>query len=202
MLITALAGLVVVVGEYFQFAQNMNVLTTFNTWFQVAQTVAFPIGLISLFLVHGANVQRKRQRWVLSLLLIVVTSIYLVVSLITGPRAGTAMDWVYQGYISPAGSTLYGIIAFVITSCTFRTFRFRSREATVLVVAALFILIAQSPLGGLLWSKWGTIGDWIVLVPSNAASRAIVLGAYLGGFATAIRVLLGIERAHIGGMAK
>jgi hypothetical protein len=202
MLITALAGLVVVVGQYFFFAQQHHWLTTFNQWYQIATTVAYPIGLVSLFAVHAKNIQRKRARWPLSLMLIVVTSIYLVVALITGPAAGTAMDWVFQSYIAPAGATLYGIIAFIITSCAFRVFRFRSREATVLIITAIFILIAQSPLGGLLWSQWAPIGNWILTVPNNAAFRAITLGAYLGGFATAIRVLLGIERSHIGGVAK
>jgi hypothetical protein len=202
MLITALSGLIVVVGQYFQFAQNINMLQTFNTWFQVASTIAFPVGLVSLFAVHAHNIQRKRQRWPLSLLLIVCTSVYLIASLISGPKAGTVMDWVFQAYVAPAGATLYGIIAFVITSATFRVFRFRSREATVLIVVALFIMIAQAPLGGLISAQWNTVGNWLLTVPSNAANRAMLLGAYLGGFATAIRVLLGIERAHIGGTAK
>jgi hypothetical protein len=201
-LITAVSGLIVIVGQYFQFAQNINLLTTFNTWFQVASSVAFPVGLVSLFIVHGHNVQRKRTRWPLSLVLMLATAVYLVASLITGPAKGTVMDWVYQAYVSPASSTLYGMIAFIITSCCFRCFRFRSREATVLIAIALFVLIGESPLGDLLFNGWNHVTLWIIAVPSSATNRAILLGAYMGGFATAVRVLLGIERAHIGTVGK
>jgi hypothetical protein len=202
MLITALAGLVVVFGQYFQAGQNLNTLTTFNTWFQIGTTVAYPIGLVSLTIVHLHNIQRKRQDWWMSAILIVATYVYLIVSLFSGPKTGTPMNWVYQGYISPASATLYGMIAFIITSATFRVFRFRSREAIVLIAVAMFILLAQAPLGDAIWSGWDHVGTWIELVPGNAAYRAITLGAYLGAFATAIRILLGIERAHIGGLGK
>ncbi len=202
MLITALAGLFVIVSQYFQFAQNLHWLADMNQWYQIAITVAFPVGLISLIQVHLNNIRRHRQQWVFSVVLLVATAVYLVVSLITGPAHGTAMDWVYQGFISPASATLYGMIAFIITSCTFRVFRFRSREATILIIGALLVLFAQAPIGDAIFSRWGHLGTWLENVPGTAAFRAIILGAYLGGFATAIRIILGIERAHIGGFSK
>ncbi len=200
--ITGLSGLMVIVGEYLRFAQNLGWLTTFNTWFQVATTVAFPIGLVSLTLVHGHNIQRKRADWGLSILMLAATYVYLAFDLVSGPANGTVMSWVYTAYISPVAATLYAMTSFLITSATFRTFRCRNREATLLVVAALFIVVAQSPLAGLISHYWGATATWIINYPSNAAFRAITLGAYLGAFATAIRILLGIERAHLGSLAK
>jgi peptidoglycan/LPS O-acetylase OafA/YrhL len=202
MLITSVAGLFVIVSQYFQFAQNLHWLSAMNQWYQIAITIAFPVGLISLAMVHIGNIRRRRQRWVFSVVLLIAVTVYLIVSLITGPAHGKAMDWVYQGFISPASATLYGMIAFIITSCTFRVFRFRSREATILIIGALIVLLAQAPLGDAIWSGWGHFGTWLENVPGTAAFRAIVLGAYLGAFATAIRIILGIERAHIGGFAK
>ena len=202
MLITALAGLVVVFGQYIQAGQNANMLTTFNTWFQIGTSVAYPIGLVSLTIVHLHNIQRKRADWWMSALLLLATYVYLLLSLIMGSPTSGPMNWIYLGYISPASATLYGMIAFIITSATFRVFRFRSREAIVLIAVAMFILLAQAPLGDAIWSRWGHVGTWIELVPGNAAYRAITLGAYLGAFATAIRILLGIERSHIGGLGK
>ena len=202
MLITALAGLVVVFGQYIQVGQSSGLLTTFNSWFQVGTTVAFPIGLVSLTIIHLHNIQRKRARWWISAIMLLATYVYLVLSLVVGSPTSGPMDWVFLAYITPAGATLYAMIAFIITSATFRVFRFRSREAIVLIAVALFILLAQAPLGDAIFSGWGHIGTWIEQVPGNAAYRAITLGAYLGGFATAIRILLGIERSHIGGFGK
>jgi hypothetical protein len=202
MLITALAGLVVVVGEYLHFGHTAGLLTTFNQWFQVATAVAFPVGLVSLTLVHLHNISRKRQRWAFSVVLLLATYIYLVVSLITGPKTGTAMDWVYQAYIAPASATMYGMIAFLITSAAFRTFKFRSLEVAILIAVSLFLIVGSSPLGDLVIHGWSAAGLWLTATPGGAAYRAVTLGLYLGAFATGIRVLLGIERAHIGGLSR
>jgi hypothetical protein len=131
LILTAVSGLLVVVSQYFRFAQSLNWLTTANAVFQVASAVALPVGLVSLTIVHVHTVSRKRQGWPFSVLLLAATYVYTVSSLITGPKPGTPMTWLYTTVVSPASATLYGMVAFVITSACFRTFRFRSREASV-----------------------------------------------------------------------
>lgn len=202
MLITALSGLVVVVGEYFKFAHNINLLTTFNTWFQIAETIVYPVGLVSLTIVHLHHIQRKHANWVFSIMLLVLTYVYAISNLITGPAAGTPMNWVLNAFIAPASATLYGMIAFVITSAVFRTFGLRSREVSVLIVTTMIVVLGTAPIGGTIFAQWPHFSSWLEAVPGNAAYRAMILGMYLGAFGTAIRILIGVERAHIGGYAK
>ena len=58
-------------------------------------------------------------------------------------------------------------------------------------------MIRFVPLGPI--SNWiSDISAWILKVPNMAAKRAIFIGVGLGMVATAIKVLLGIERSYLG----
>ena len=81
----------------------------------------------------------------------------------------------------------------------FRAFRARNIEATVLLVAAIIVMIGRVPIGEALSERLPTIVNWLMEVPNTAARRAIFVGAALGAIATGIRIILGIERSHLGG---
>ena len=43
-----------------------------------------------------------------------------------------------------------------------------------------------------------SLAQWILDYANNAGRRAILIGAALGGVATSLRVILGLERSHLG----
>ena len=71
----------------------------------------------------------------------------------------------------------------------------------MLLIAAAVVMLGAVPIGAalpLIGDDMPKITDWLLGVPNVAARRAIFIGAALGAVATGLRVILGIERSHLG----
>jgi len=114
-------------------------------------------------------------------------------------KTPTTYKWVFDFVFVPLTATMFALLAFYIASAAFRAFRARNIEATVLLVAAVIVMIGRVPIGEALSDKLPVIVNWLMEVPNTAARRAIFIGAALGAIATGLRIILGIERSHLGG---
>jgi len=117
---------------------------------------------------------------------------------LAGITSGTLFDRLYNRVYVPLSATMYGLLAFYIASAAFRAFRVRTPEAALLAVAAIIVMIGRVPIGEKIWDGIPLLTDWIMNVPNLAAKRAILIGAALGGIATGLKILLGIERNFLG----
>jgi hypothetical protein len=69
--------------------------------------------------------------------------------------------------------------------------------ATILLVSAIIVMLGRVPVGEQLVPGIARASDWLLTVPNMAAKRAIAIGLGLGGSATALKVVLGIEAPHL-----
>jgi len=96
----------------------------------------------------------------------------------------------------PLQSTMFALLAFFISSASYRAFRARNLLASLLLIAALIVMLRFTP------GPWGDLisktSTWVMNVPNLAAQRAIIIGIGLGMVATALKVILGIERGYMG----
>lgn len=112
---------------------------------------------------------------------------------------GPGFKWLFDSVLVPLDSTMFALLAFFMASAAYRTFRARTPEATLLLVAAVILMLGRVPLGEMIHHQFPTVAEWLMSVPTVAAKRAIMFGAALGGIATSMRIILGIERSHLGG---
>jgi len=92
---------------------------------------------------------------------------------------------------------MFSLLAFFIASAAYRAFRARSVLASLLLLAALVVMLRVVYLGPAS-PPINMAADWIINVPNLAAKRAILIGVGLGIVATALKVILGIERSYLG----
>jgi hypothetical protein len=78
-------------------------------------------------------------------------------------------------------------------------------EATLLLLAAFFVMLGRVPVGDTLtqfmpegW-RLSSLASWVMNFPNAAGQRAIMIGVALGIVSTSLRIILGIERSHLGG---
>ena len=97
----------------------------------------------------------------------------------------------------PILATMFSLLAFFISSAAYRAFRARNLLATLLWIAALIVMLRFNPF--LPFPEYfARTSNWLMNVPNLAAQRAIVIGIGLGIVATALKVILGIERGYMG----
>ncbi len=123
-----------------------------------------------------------------------------------GPlEKGSGLQWIYDNIYDPLSSTMFALLAFFIASAAYRAFRARSSEAALLLFAGFVVMLGQIPFGNWLTAflpegwRMSDLADWIMTYPNMAAQRAIMIGVALGVVATALKIILGLERGYLGG---
>lgn len=214
--ITFIVGTLLIVAVFVPPLENLE--KDFNVFFDIIAVFAFFLGGGNLMRVHVTKLMRRRKDWEFSIVTIAGFLFMLFIGLFKIGNPGgiaAAVDadgsWfqtMFNNVINPLQSTMYSLLAFFVASASYRAFRAKNREATMLLIAAFIILLGRTPLGLMLTSwmpDWMSIGQipnlaiWIMNGPNLAGQRAILIGISLGVVATSLRLILGVERSYLGG---
>ena len=204
LLITMITGLVFAAQYYVPHPSSELLLTSTTKWLQIIGGFALVLGVTSLFHIHAVKIRRKEAGWGYSLVLYVSMLGTIVVGLWASGKEAvdggmTAFGWVYSYMMVPLQGTMFAILAFFIASAAYRSFRARSREAAVLLVAAVIVMMGRVPLGEYLVPISGDISQWILNVLNASVRRAILIGVSLGAVALSFKIIFGVERSYLGG---
>ncbi len=156
------------------------------------------LGIVNILRANVGVVKRRGKEWGFKLLLILTLAVMSLSSFIWGTQEGTVYHWMFQNMQAPMMSTMFSLLAFFIASAAYRAFRARTKEATILLVVSVIVMMGRIPMGGFLWHKLPEYTDWIMAFPNLAVQRGIIIGAALGAASMSLRIILGIERTYMG----
>jgi hypothetical protein len=208
LLITAIVGVVLVVAyviPHFPFNRMSN---WSSDWFSIVAAFAVWLGALNLFKLSLEKIYARKGDWGYAVITVLCFILITVVGFSEGRgfrNPGTGFDWLYNYVYSPLSSTMFAILAFFVASASYRAFRARNLDATLLLAAAFFVMLGRVPVGDLLVSflpehwRMSNLSTWIMNFPNTAGQRAIMIGIALGTVSASLRIILGIERSHLGG---
>lgn len=173
--------------------------TDLNNWAVVIGAFALGLGAYSLILRNGRIISRKAPMWPYSVILLVTMAVFVATGLITGSVSSPQYNWIYSSFVMPVSSTLYGMNAFFIASASYRAFKARSWEAVVLLIAAVFLMLKNAPIGGVISPVLPQIGTVIWDFAGATGMRALLIGIGIGTLALGLRVIVGQEKTPLGG---
>ena len=207
LIITAVVGITLIVVYFIPHQPLSGLRDLFSDWYNVIAAFAIYLGILNLLKNSGDKIYKKKKGWGFSVVIILGFLLITIVGLASGSRfgdIGTSFYYIYDRIYFPLMATMFAILAFFIGSASYRAFRARNKEATMLLLAAFIVMLGRVPIGYYL-SSWlpegwrlGNIADWIMDVPQTAGQRAVMIGVALGTVSTSLRVILGIERAFLG----
>ena len=191
-------GAVVVLAMFFTAKPLQDWSKWFLEWRVILAAFALSLGAGNLLRVHSNRIRLKAKSYGYSYVLLACLVGYFLLG-VTLKRTNVAysfiFDWVYQ----PISATVFSLNAFYISTACYRAFRARNLQAAVLLISGVIVMLGKVGIGYAMWPGFAAITDWIMNVPNSAAMRAVNIGAALGMLGVSLRVVLGLERGHLGG---
>jgi len=216
--ITAFVGSILVIAYFIPHPPFDQLREDFSIFFDIIAAVAFILGGGNLIRMHGNRVSRREKGYGYSLVTVIGFALVLVIGLTkmgnpdgfrnsSVTAAGSYFDLAYQYVFRPCAATMFALLAFYVASASFRAFRAKNVEASILLLVAFIILVGRTFVGAWL-TAWlppsldfltiPYLADKIMTVLNFAGNRAIMIGIALGIVSTSLKVIIGIDRSYLG----
>ncbi|MAP86856.1 hypothetical protein CMK16_05740 [Candidatus Poribacteria bacterium] len=199
-------GVVMVLIEFSPHPYSKSLYYEVINWSLIIGPFALVLGVATLVQTHWLRIRRRAEYWQYSFVVFIGMIVMVAIGIPFGP-SHKAFKWLFKYIQIPMDATMFSLLAFFIASASYRAFRARTLEATLLLVAALIVMIGNAPIGDFIWNKIMPFGDnlpstvrqWILENPNLSSRRGVILGVSLGIISQSIRIILGIERSYLGG---
>ncbi len=192
------SGALIILKYFFDHSLLQVLGTTVAGWRVTVAAFALGVGAVNLVQIHGRLVLKKAPDSGASLLLLASLAGFTILGITAGPGS-TAYKWFWDNVYQPIYGAIASLLAFMVISASYRAFKARNWQSTVLMASAIIVMLGQIGVGEKMFSSLPLVSQWIMAIPNTAGMRGISIGGALGAIALSVRVLLGFERSYMGG---
>jgi len=164
-------------------------------WYDIIAGFAVFLGSLNLLKLHLTRVTRKTKNWQYSIFSVVGFLVMVIFGFI---YHGSEVDWgkhldakdsyfywMYWYIYQPLSTTMFALLAFFVASASYRAFRIRNYEATLLLVSGIILMLGRVPIGSLI--PWWIVGGLYIslifaLFKSYFASKDVLLYSFIGAY--------------------
>tara|TARA_Y100000590_G_C15537972_1_gene945798 strand:+ start:85 stop:903 length:819 start_codon:yes stop_codon:yes gene_type:complete len=165
-------------------------------WFDILASFAIFLGGFNLLKLQIQKVIKKQSGWEYSIF--AIAGLFFAITAgffykgnpdiewgthVTGK--GTLFKWMFNYMFAPMQATMFALLAFYVASASYRAFRIRNFEATLLLVSGIIIMIGRVPLGS-------NISSWFIMYLLVLLIGITINIIYKNKQYTAISVCLGL----------
>jgi hypothetical protein len=136
-------------------------------WFDILASFAIILGALNLMKLQGRKIIKRQAGWPYSVFAILGFVFAIIAGfIIKGNDAvawgahvtsdGTMFKWLFDHIFTPLSATMFALLAFFVASASYRAFRIRNLEATLLLASGIIIMIGRVPIGS-------NISTWFVM---------------------------------------
>jgi hypothetical protein len=195
--LTAIVGLILIMDYFFKITWLSPIAGHMQNWGVIIAAFALALAAVNLFKIHSIRISRRNPGMLNSIVLLggLLAMVYSGIFL---GRTSKPFDFMFQSIYTPLAAAFYAMTAFNLASAAYRAFRARSVQAAILLVTGVLLMLGRAPIGEVIWDKFPTIANWIMSVGNLAGSRGIMISIAVGTIGVSLRVLVGVDRAHLG----
>jgi hypothetical protein len=192
-------GILMIVQFFIPHPVSLEAANVIYKWVIVLMAFALVLAIGNLIRHHTHKIRKRKEDWPYSIVTLGGMAAMSIIGLVWGVAPDSLYQRIYFNVLAPLGGTMFALLAYYMASAAYRAFRARSLEATLLLVSAFIVMIGFMPFGQYIHARFPAFAEWIMQVPNMASQRGIMLGVAFGAIATALKIILGIERSWLGG---
>ena len=166
-LIVIVVGFLSLGGHFINNAPLKNFIDNDATqWYDIIAGFAIFLGSLNLLKLHLTRITRKTKNWQYSIfsvsgfLVMIIFGFLYHGSEVNWGQHLDAKDsyfyWMYWYIYQPLSTTMFALLAFFVASASYRAFRIRNYEATLLLISGVILMLGRVPIGSLI--PWWIVG--------------------------------------------